>query len=291
MKLALLSFVLVLSAVAVRAQNLESLSSNGAASLIEAAAGFKAMLAQAADPSAKQKMLDEKLRSACSSIDTAEIRRLVAMGANPNAYNGYDFTPLTQAVASTGDTDVLKTLFELGAKADLKGTCDMTALHYAATYGRPEAAQLLVAHGADFNASSCVGETPLLEAAANGKKEVFSYLLGLGADVNKGRDYQGRTTLMTAINRSADPKDEILAALLAAPGLDANVRDNDGMTALKFAVKSGDLDGVKALLAVPGIDVNDDGGGTTALFLAELNKQDDIAAALRAAGGHSIAAR
>ena len=63
------------------------------------------------------------------------------------------------------------------------------------------------------------------------------------------------------------------------------------LTALKSAVKDANTDLVKTLLAVPGLDVNAAPGGTTALFLAELDKRDEIAALLRSAGAKELAAR
>ncbi|HXT01920.1 MAG TPA: ankyrin repeat domain-containing protein, partial [Elusimicrobiota bacterium] len=124
------------------------------------------------DPAAaKQKMLDEKLLSAVETIDVAEIRRLVAMGANPNANDGWHSTPLSAAVSAHGDADVINALLSLGAQVDGKGVCDYTALHTAGRDGRLEAAQILVAHHATIDAKACLGDTPLLEAAANGKAD------------------------------------------------------------------------------------------------------------------------
>jgi len=244
------------------------------------------------DPAtAKQKLLDEKLLSAVETADVAEIRRLVAMGANPNANDGYHSMPLSQAVSSHGDPDVINALLALGAQVDGKGVCDYTALHAAARDGRLEAARLLVAHHATIDAKACLGDTPLLEAAANGKADVFKYLLGLGANPNAA-GYQNKTPLLYAVNVWAAPKDnDILNALLADKRVDVNAADENGVTALKSAVKDANTDLVKVLLAVPGLDVNAAPGGTSALFLAELDKHDDIAALLRAAGAKELAVR
>lgn len=291
MKLTVLTAALILSASFAKAGNLESLSFNNAASLSQAAGSFKALFAEPTEPTAKQKMLDEKLRSAASSANVDEIRRLVKLGANPNANDGYNSLPLAQAVMSHGDIATLQALVEIGADVKGKGVCDYTALHYAADYGRLEAAQWLVGKGADFDAKACLGETPLIASITNDKTDVFSYLLGLGADPN-ARDWRKKSALTLAVGLFRAPKDNvILNALLADRRLDPNLADEDGVTALKAAVKNNSVDTVKLLLAVPGIDVNNDAGGTTALFLAELNKYDEVAALLRAAGGRSIAAK
>jgi ankyrin repeat protein len=277
------------------AGELENQAFSGAASLTEAAAGFKAILAAEPgnDPATqRQKLLDEKLLSAVSTVNVAEVRRLIGMGANPNAYDGYKMTPLTQAVWDHGDLDVLGALLELGAQVDFKGTCDTTALQAAGAQGRLEAAQFLVAHHATVDAKSCVGETALVGAAANGKTDVFTYLLGLGADPN-ATDWEGKSTFLLAANLYVAPEhNDILAALLADKRTNVNAEDKDGMTALKTAAKSNNIGVVKLLLADPAVDVNNGDGGTTALFLAELNKYDDVAALLRAAGAkETIASR
>jgi|GEM_PF-5369681 len=274
------------------AGELENAASSGAGALARAAAGAKILLAAPADDpaTARQKLLDGKLLQAVSSIDVAEIRRLVAMGANPNAYDGHNMTPLTQAAWDHGDLDVLGALLDLGAQVDFKGTCDTTALQAAAAQGRLEAAQFLVARHAAVDAKSCVGETALVEAAANGKKDVFAYLLGLGADPNAS-DWEGKTPLVLSVGLPVLPEhNDILAALLADRRTNVNAADHDGMTALKLAVKANSAALVSLLLAAPGVDVNDNAGGTTALFLAELDQRLDIAQLLRAAGAKELVA-
>lgn len=285
-KIFLVAMIVPALAAFSRAGESETAALSGGASFAASIADLTAALKPAdEDPvTAKQKMLDEKLLSAVTSADVAEIRRLVAMGANPNANDGWHSTPLSTAVSAHGDPDVINALLSLGALVDEKGTCDYTALHAAGRDGRLEAAQILIAHHATLDAKACLGDTPLLEAAANGKADVFKYLLGLGANPNAA-GYRNKTALLDAVTLWAAPKDnEILMALLADPRTDLNAADEDGVTALKSAVKDGDTDLVKVLLAAPGLDVNVNAGGTTALFLAELDKRDEIAGLLRAAG-------
>ena len=49
---------------------------------------------------------------------------------------------------------------------------DRTALHYAAQHGAMEAAQLLIAHGANLEAKDWKGRTPIDLAEANGSEAV-----------------------------------------------------------------------------------------------------------------------
>ena len=61
---------------------------------------------------------------------------------------------------------------------------------------------------------------------------------------------------------------EMVAALLAAPGLNVNAADRDGRTALMWAANGGHTEIVTALLAYPGVDVNaaDRAGQTARAF-------------------------
>ncbi len=79
------------------------------------------------------------------------------------------------------------------------------------------------------------GSTPLIRAAKYGHDEVVEALLaetGLDPDV---RDRRGRTALHLA---AANGKGKAVQALLAA-GADRGLKDNDGFTAEKIAKKKG----------------------------------------------------
>ena len=75
-------------------------------------------------------------------------------------------------------------------------------LHYAASEGQNEIAELLIAEGADVNAKNdkTVGY-PLHFAAAFGHKEIAELLIAEGADVN-AKDVDGETPLDWAISRN-----------------------------------------------------------------------------------------
>jgi ankyrin repeat protein len=77
-----------------------------------------------------------------------------------------------------------------------------------------------------------------------------------------------------------------VSALLAAPGILVNQADNFGLTALMYAARHGHTATVTALLAAPGILVNQaDNYGTTALMQAVENNHTATVTALLAAPG------
>jgi uncharacterized protein len=89
--------------------------------------------------------------------------------------------------ASLGKIERLREL--LGADpalAQARSDDDFTALHYAAFFDGPDAARMLVEHGADVDAFAAneLGVHPLNSAAAAGRREVAAILLEHGADPN-----------------------------------------------------------------------------------------------------------
>ncbi|GAB1300907.1 KN motif and ankyrin repeat domain-containing protein 3 [Apodemus speciosus] len=91
--------------------------------------------------------------------------------------------------------------------------------------------------------------------------------------------WTGQTALMLAISHGHQ---DMVAALLAC-GADVNVQDADGATALMCASEYGRLDTVQLLLAQPGCDLTIlDNEGTSALAIALEAEQDEVAALLHA---------
>jgi len=109
-----------------------------------------------------------------------------------------------------------------------------TPLHLAAHEGHKEAAELLLACGAEVNATDNDGATPLHLAAYKGHKDVAELLLANGAGIN-ARDSNGQTPLHLAAFRGHKDVTE----LLLANGADVNAKANNGITPLHWAVFDG----------------------------------------------------
>ena len=111
-------------------------------------------------------------------------------------YGGDDET--ARRLAETGELDIFEaaSLGDVARLADLlagdpalaltRSDDDFTPLHYASFFDGPEAARLLLEHGADVNAvaDNELGVHPLNSAAAAGQREVAAILLEHGADPN-----------------------------------------------------------------------------------------------------------
>ena len=85
--------------------------------------------------------------------------------------------------AKHGDLDKVRTLLARSADVDTAFGDGMTGLHWAARAGNTEMAELLLAAGADFEATTRIGaHTPLHVAAKAGRGPVVEILLEAGSD-------------------------------------------------------------------------------------------------------------
>src|SRR4030095_10139398 len=142
-----------------------------------------------------------------------------------------------------------------------------TVLMSAARTGRSEVLEALLRQGADLNArENWYGETALIWAAAENIWEAIKFLVTHGADVtgrSKPLDFARRrngqsilplgswTPLMYAARQGALEA----ATTLATLGADMNLTDPDGATALVLAIINANYD-VAAALVEKGADPN-----------------------------------
>lgn len=175
--------------------------------------------------------LNTKLTDAARTRDTAEVKRLLAEGANPNSKDKNGRTPLMEA-ASGGYTDTVRALLHAGADVNATDMVGWTALFWAAFSRRTDTLRALVIKGADVNARDYEGRTTLFWAASSGYTDIVHVLLEKGAYVN-ARDGHGWTALMTA----ADLGHPDTVRALLDKGADVHVHGKDGSTAQSLAEK------------------------------------------------------
>src|SRR6185436_3279161 len=146
-----------------------------------------------------------------------------------------------------------------------------TVLMAAARTGRPEVVKLLLARGANPNAAEReFGETALMWAAGNDHAEAVRVLVAGGANPN---------TRSTVINLPKAKVDFSFAVATALP--------RGGFTALMYAAREGQINGVTAL-ADAGADLNAvDPEGSTAIVIATVNMHYDVAARLAEKGANA----
>jgi hypothetical protein len=111
--------------------------------------------------------------------------------------------------------------------------CD--PLHIAASYGFTDIIEYAHLVGLDFNVQESHKKTPLCYVAMGGRKAVAKVLIDKGVDVNRPSDI-GMTPLLLAVYNELE---EMTETLLCADGIDLDYLDDDGSSALGYAVKNG----------------------------------------------------
>ncbi|KAB8214174.1 ankyrin repeat-containing domain protein [Aspergillus novoparasiticus] len=146
-----------------------------------------------------------------------------------------------------GNATVVSLLIEYGANLERRDNDGMTPLAYAAFFRRPEAAEVLLNHGANVNALS-QGLTALSWAIDEGKVPMVKLLLENGADLTITNE-----PLLLRILKSNrihnQEADAAIVELLLNHGADPNCCDRKGRTPLFLAAVKQKLDSMRVLLA------------------------------------------
>lgn len=147
----------------------------------------------------------------------------------------------------------VRNLIQQGAPLD---TCDEhgeTAFTWAAYLGHTAVVKDLLAAGADQEAvGSYLRATPLALAAQGGHRGIVA-LLAVFSNLD-ACDYRGATALMLAVEQKTamfKPQHRIRAILntLITAGADLNLQDQQGNTALMWAILWGNIEAVRILLS------------------------------------------
>ena len=232
----------------------------------------RSLLQKKADVNAPQVDGTTALHWAVRADDQETVDLLIRAGANVSAANREGVTPM-QLAAINGSAPIIEKLLKAGVKANTSlSKFGDTALMLAARTGKVDAIKLLLDNGAEVNTvETWGGTTPLMWAVSERHLDATKMLIGRGANVNAksyfvpsahGRGFEGATP--------EPPKSEHAVEELAGGWL----------TPLMFAVREGDLEITRALVAA-GADLNAIAGdGKDALGLAIFNGQYEVASFL-----------
>ncbi len=217
------------------------------------------------------------------------VRALLTAGADAGSADADGLTAL-HAAASGGHGEVITQLLESGVDVNTATKDGRTALQLALDSGHSEAVRPLavaasvvvkairnganadrvrdlLAKGYAVNAVNELGQTALMVASSRGDPEIVAILLAAGADM-ECCDQEGKTALEYAL---ATNKADIVRMLRAEERM-------------LEAAGNGDIDLLRALVEI-GVDVNvQDADGMTALMLASANGYEKVVDLLLAAG-------
>ena len=240
-----------------------------------------------------------KAQPACSDWNTEayfagatvqDITLCLAAGADPNASDDFDRTPLYWAVRHDA-SDIARVLIGEGAQvrvvfsgpASPVNVRGWTPLHLAAHYASPALVNALLAAGSppSERVGTGIGRTALHIAVERGSFPVVRVLIAHGANVNEysGLENSGRTPLHIAAERGSLP---ILVALIVAnadihaPLGQDNLINYPHHTALHIAASHGVAHAVSVLVGA-GLDPNaPDADGATPLHYAAAPGEPEV---------------
>lgn len=214
------------------------------------------------------------IADATKNRDMKAVADLLAQRVDVNTRQPDGTTALHWAVRWDA-LEMVDQLIRAGANVNATNRYNITPLALACINGSAAVVEKLLQAGADLNAAPN-GEPPLMLAARTGDFETVKLLLTHGAAVNAKETERGQTALMWAV-AEANPT---VAKLLIENGADVHARSTSGFTPLMFGVRKGDLESVRTLLAAganPNEEVPD---GSPLSFVAIVNAHYELAAFL-----------
>jgi len=193
---------------------------------------------------------DTRLADAARVRDHKAFQTLLAQKVDVNA-RGSDSSSALLWLAHWNDIENTDLLLKRGADPNAANDFQMTPLSEACTNANAAIVHLLLKAAAKPNTPIATGETPIMTCAKTGNADAVRMLLEYGADVNAKEPSQNQTALMWA---AAERHPDVVKALIAGhANLQANTKQ--GFTAIHFAAREGDLESVKALLE-SGVNIN-----------------------------------
>lgn len=237
--------------------------------------------------------------------DHIAVNRLLAEGANPAARQADGATALHWA-AHRDDLEMAKRLIEAGADVNAVNRLNASALYLSAKTGNVKLMSFLLESGANPNVALDMGETSIMTAARSGSAEGVRYLINAGADVNVTESSRNQSALMWAAAQGhvevvrelikagaeLDARSKVRPMLMFADATNGGAFDQGvienlgGYSPLLFAVRAGHIE-VANILVNAGADINGQAGnGASPLVVATHSGHSALAQMLLVLGAN-----
>lgn len=159
-----------------------------------------------------------------------DVKSALENGANPDAKDGFDWTPLMVA-ATLGNVGIVELLLEYKANVKAMDDLNNTALHLATEKGHFDVVKLLHLKGAELDAKNALNLTAMESAVAHKHQNIIDYLAeilkkGPSSEEGKSAQNKGNSDLLYTVMEDdsverfkrylaqlADPHEGILQAL------------------------------------------------------------------------------
>ncbi|MDD2197470.1 MAG: ankyrin repeat domain-containing protein [Bacteroidales bacterium] len=213
-----------------------------------------------------QENLDFQLLVQADSGNVANVRKLIDVGANPNA-SSWDGTTALMYTSHKGHYSTALELIANYADPNKSDENSFTALHYATINNHDSIAELLMLNGAEPHPTAYNGVSPLHYASAYGYPFLAYLLIEYGAYIDSTDKY-GNTPLLMAVYNGSLVTTELLLEQWAA----VDKSDNNGFTPLMVAAQFNDTTIMRLLLDYGANMFEQNLTGGTALAIAMQNK-------------------
>jgi ankyrin repeat protein len=200
---------------------------------------MKLLMDAGADPNARPAGSATALMQAVIAKNSEAVKLLLARGADVKALDAGGNSAVMWAVA-LGTPDLIELLLSNGASLDVKNRDGETALIHATHYANLTVVKYLLDKGADVNARDGNGNTALIARAslnefgyARESQGILNLLMAHGADPNASNTL-GQTALMFAVHFQAINAINVLIA----HGAHVNARDKQGKSVMSYATET-----------------------------------------------------
>ncbi len=220
--------------------------------LLEASAigdmhGVKKILARGFDINNTNNVGETALMAASERGHKTIVEFLLDQGATILFRNGAGQNSLTKALDHNHLELALFLLEKLYNPKSTKDFITQSVEHLVTEYERLFSARDIASLGISGN----IQYKALIYAIYNGHKEIVQFLLDKGIDPNMADKENNLTALMRVAITKSERQADIVKLLLKA-GADVNFKDDEGKTALWYATKNGDKNGIVPLLEEAG---------------------------------------